>query len=341
MGIMRMSGQMIWTVAKDAEQQLLARGVPADDVWEQVMVLLLYVLGVPRAQLLARWRDEFPSQYGEAWTAVMTRRLRGEPVQYITGEQWFYGMPFQVNAAVLVPRPETELLVEAVVEAARELHSEWQKQVDPGGSDDPGGAGDDLDLYTKLGVDGMVGLDEAPQHERQCLLVDVGTGSGAIAVACDKMLPDWIVAAVDISAEALAVADANARANGVIVHTLQGDLLAPILARGIAPDVIVSNPPYIPSAEIAGLQREVAEYEPRLALDGGADGLTPYRRLVEQIQHLPRLPRVIGLEMGIHQAPAVAELIAGLTASMPPAHQYVIRIIEDYAGIARHILATR
>ncbi|MFD2615485.1 peptide chain release factor N(5)-glutamine methyltransferase [Paenibacillus gansuensis] len=260
-------------------------------------LLLMHVMGLDRTGLLVRWSEPFPAEVSEAWEAVLARKAAGEPAQYIIGRQEFYGLPFEVGPAVLIPRPETELLVEEVIRVGRQV---WP--------------------------------DGAPQ------LVDIGTGSGAIPVAIATECPAWRVATSDISPAAIEVAKRNARANGVAdrVTFLQGDLLEPVIDAGWAVDILVSNPPYIPSADIPDLQPEVRAFEPMSALDGGDDGLTPYRRMVEQ---LPRLaggvPRLIGFEVGMGQARDVAAM---LRAAAPWDDVW---IIPDLAGIERHVLAVR
>lgn len=196
-------------------------------------LLLASALGCDRVRLYL----DFDKPMGEPELArfreLVKRRADGEPTAYLTGAREFWGRRFAVDARVLVPRPETELLVEAALAALPE-----------------GGAA-----------------------------LDLGTGSGAIAISLALGRPGARVTAVDLSADALAVAAANAAALQAGVTFLEGDLFSP-LAAGTRFDVIASNPPYVPTGELAGLQREVRR-EPRLALDGGPDGLAVLRRVVE------------------------------------------------------------
>ncbi|QHT64180.1 peptide chain release factor N(5)-glutamine methyltransferase [Paenibacillus lycopersici] len=334
-------------------------------------LLLLHVLELERAELLRDWREPFPPQRYRRWRELLARKAAGEPVQYLIGEQWFYGMPFAVTPAVLIPRPETELLVEAVLEAADRLWPEAAGAADAvpaarlGGKladAGPGGAGGEarnggLDAAAEDGGapggygSGVAGpqLDAAAKGGAAVpTVVDVGTGSGAIGVTLAALRPRWRVCASDLSPDALAVARANAARHGAAARMtfVQGDLLGPFAqprpgigvdaaggVAGLRIDVLVSNPPYIPAGDIAGLQPEVRDHEPRLALDGGDDGLTPYRRMAEQLMQLSALPRIVGFELGIGQAEAVADLLRGIGAWRE------IRIIPDYAGIDRHVLA--
>ncbi|MEO3947201.1 peptide chain release factor N(5)-glutamine methyltransferase [Gorillibacterium sp. CAU 1737] len=275
-----------------ASSFLRAAGVEEAEV--SVRRLLALQLGVPDAELLWRFPEPFPTAAEEKWQARLARRAAGEPLQYITGEQEFYGLSFQVSPAVLIPRPETELLVEAIARHGGRLWPEG-----------------------------------AP------LAADIGTGSGAIVVTLATLCPAWQLAAVDLSPDALAVARENAAHHGAAdrIRWLQGDLLAPLAEAGLAPDILVSNPPYIPSADISGLMREVRDHEPHLALDGGPDGLIPYRRMVEQLDQLAAVPRLVGFELGQGQADAVEALLRS-TGRFEWTEQIV-----DYAGIPRHVVA--
>lgn len=266
-------------------------------------LLLLHLLGIGKAELLRDLREPFPEALRERWASLLARRATGEPVQYITGEQYFYGRRFAVAPAVLIPRPETELLAEAVLAAAAEVCGE---------------------------------RDGRPQAVRA---LDVGTGSGALAVTLKLERPAWDVTASDLSPAALAVAAGNATALGAQVRFVQGDLLAPFLPGGEHAgeriDILVSNPPYIPSGDLPGLQPEVREHEPHLALDGGPDGLAPYREMAAQLGQLAAMPSLVAWEVGIHQAEQAADLLRQTS------RWDEIRLIRDYAGIDRHVLALR
>ena len=209
------------------------------------------------------------------------RRARREPLHYILGRAEFWSLPFRVGPAVLVPRPDTEVLVEEA-------------------------------------------LARATPAAR---ILDVGTGSGAIAVALAHELPAARVAAVDISAAALALAAENARINGVAerVAFAPGDLHA--LPAGEF-DLVVANPPYIAAADLAGLMPEVRDFEPQLALHGGSDGLDAYRSLARQASKLLVPGGWLLVEVGAGQAAAVQELLAAAGLGE-------IFCRDDYAGIPR------
>lgn len=249
-------------------------------------LLLEHVLGVSGTAYYMALPEPFPEDRRQAWEEAVNRKAQGEPAQYITGEQEFYGRVFEVTADVLIPRPETELLVEAVLKEA------------------------------------------GPVPELR--VADIGTGSGAIAVSLALEAPGWQIAASDISPEALRVAARNAALLGAKVEFRQGNLLEPF--AGAALDIVVSNPPYIPAADIEALQPEVREYEPRMALDGGDDGLHPYRIMMKQLGLLAAPPCIIAFELGMGQAGDVAELLRSA------GHWEQVVTVKDLAGIERHVL---
>lgn len=306
----RAAALTLGTAWRQGAEYLRQAGVEEADA--DAELLLLCLLGMGKAELLRDWREPFPEGKRLAWDELLNRKKNGEPVQYIVGEQYFYGRRFEVSAAVLIPRPETELLAEAVLEIADRL---W-----PAGN---------------RGVQGSEAGQPVP------VMLDVGTGSGVLAVTLAAERPSWQVFASDLSPDALAVARRNAERHGVDqrIVFVAGDLLAPFFAevsQAYPPiDIVVSNPPYIPSSDIPGLQREVREHEPLLALDGGEDGLNPYRTMASQLSQLARLPRIVAWEVGAGQAKDAANLLRAA------AEWQEIRFIEDYAGIDRHVLAIR
>jgi release factor glutamine methyltransferase len=252
--------------------------------------LLLYLIGNNRAWLLAHLDDKFGGCKSIGYSQFIERRLAGEPIQYITGECEFYGLPFRVNRDVLIPRPETEHLVEKVLELA---------------------AG----------------------FERPCI-ADVGTGSGAIAVALAHTLPSARVTAVDLSNAALGLARENAESNGVAdrVRLLEGDLLAPVAGEQF--EFVVSNPPYVAEDDRDTLAVEVRDFEPGLALFAGADGLNIYRRLSPLAYEALVPGGYVLFETGFGQAEAVAGILA--TAGFCS-----IQFVQDLQGIDRVIAARR
>ncbi|YCI25658.1 peptide chain release factor N(5)-glutamine methyltransferase [Paenibacillus sp. Z6-24] len=254
-------------------------------------LLLEWVLDLSGAAYYMALPDPFPADKREAWESAVNRKAQGEPAQYIIGEQEFYGELFHVNRSVLIPRPETELLVEAVVNLGHTLPSS--------------------------------------ENEKRPICVDIGTGSGAIALTIARLCPDWEVWASDISADALQVAQHNSRQQGTEIGWQQGNLLEPFAGKRV--NIVVSNPPYIPDEDIAGLQPEVREHEPLTALAGGPDGLGPYRIMMSQLSLLANRPEMVAFELGQGQAPDVARMVR-------EAGYEQIHIIKDLAGIERHVI---
>lgn len=263
-------------------------------------IMLQKLLQLDRTALLFSWEQMFSVEQSDIWQQWIQRKAAGEPVQYITGEQEFYGLTFKVTPDVLIPRPETELLVEAIIRIGRERWS----------------------------------LTDHP------LAVDIGTGSGAILITLISQCPGWQGWAVDLSDEALLVAKSNAQRLGAAdrIEWLNGDLLKPVLARQQQEptqkvNILVSNPPYITTEEMKHLQREVGEHEPVLALHGGQDGMDCYRSMIKDMRLLPELPELVGFEVGHEQAEAVASLLNEAEGWKQ------IEIVKDLAGIGRHVLA--
>ncbi len=253
-------------------------------------LLLCHTLGVGRTELY-RETPVVDAPAAETLRSLVERRLRREPLQYITGCVEFYGLVFTVGRGVLVPRPETELLVEEAIKVVRNS-----------------------------------GLS-AP-----CVL-DLCTGTGCIAIAVARGLPASRVIGSDISETAIDYARRNAELNGVNnVTFLRGDLFEPVKGRRF--HLILSNPPYVRSSDIAGLQQEVRGYEPLVALDGGADGLALVRRVLEGLPlHLEDRGYAL-LELGQGQSDAVAGIAEEKGCR-------VVGIVEDLSGIERVMILVK
>ncbi|MBP5200261.1 MAG: peptide chain release factor N(5)-glutamine methyltransferase [Schwartzia sp.] len=259
-----MADGQVWTIGsilKWSEQYFGSHG--ADTPRLDAEVLLSHLLGQKRIFLYVHFDQPLTAEELARYREMVKRRAAGEPVAYICGEKEFMGLTFKVTPAVLVPRPDTETLVEAAIERLK-------------------------------GKEGA-------------RIADVCTGSGAIALALAHYLPESSVTATDISSDALEIAKQNAETLGLSerVQFFEGDLLAPLAGETF--DAIVSNPPYIPGAEIEGLPREVRA-EPKIALDGGADGLDFYRRLVRESSALLKDGGFLAVECGDTQAGAIAEM---------------------------------
>lgn len=273
-------------------------------------LLLASVLGVERWRLILERDRKLTPWELQALNAMLERRIQRQPVAYILGQKEFWSLPLRVTPAVMIPRPETEVLVEAAL---------WQLQ----------------------GVRGQ-GLGTVPQSPspipRPLIIVELGTGSGAIALALAKELPQARIYATDCSPEALAIARENACSLGFAqrILFLEGDLYEPLpeaLAGEI--DLLISNPPYIPSDEIERLPPEVRLYEPRMALDGGPDGLEIHRRILASAGRFLRPGGLLALEIGADQGKAVVQLLEREKL------YDAVEVVRDYAGHDRVVLARR
>jgi release factor glutamine methyltransferase len=235
-------------------------------------VLLCHLLEIERTHLLTRSNESISQPNYELFLGLVDRRAAGEPLQYITGHQEFYGLDFIVTPDVLIPRPETEFLVERVLKLIEE-----SKQSSP-------------------------------------LIVDVGSGSGCIAVSVAVNATHTRVLATDASQSSLDIAMKNAATHGVRdrIEFLAGDLLAPLAGRDLegAVDILATNPPYVNARSVDRLQPEVRDWEPRTALLGGPEGLDFYRRLFEDTFVYLKPDGFMVIEIGYDQFAAIEELSA-------------------------------
>lgn len=251
-------------------------------------LLLGHVLGLDEARLLAHDRDEVDAESRRRFQALLERRLKGEPVAYLTGEREFYGRRFMVDRRVLIPRPETEHLVEAAL---------------------------------------RVSLPPAPR------ILDVGTGSGCVAVTLACELPESRLIATDSQPGALAVAATNAVRHGVRdrVRLICADLTTSLRLEAI--DLVVTNPPYIAPGEASTLSPEITGYEPHAALFAAGDGTATFERLFRQLQALRPQTRVV-VEIGADQASSVQKIGERHGLSFE-------ELRTDYAGRDRIVVLTR
>ena len=252
-------------------------------------LLLMHSLGIDRATLIAHPERPLTRDQLVDIQRLVERRLRFEPIQYILGTQEFYGLEFKVTPAVLIPRPETETLVEAV-------------------------------------------LARLPQNQ-PLRIADIGTGSGAIAVALAHSLPKSQITALDLSPHALEIAQQNAATNGVAgrIRFIESDLLAAVAGEPTF-DAIVSNPPYIPSTDAPTLHPQVREFEPAQALFAGPEGLDIYARLIPQAFALLKPNGLLAMEIGHGQRDAIAALLA---------NWHDVAFIPDLQQIPRVAIARR
>jgi len=275
--------------------------------------LLLHVVGKNKAWLLAHAEEDLPEDQADRFLGLIERRKAGEPIQYITGETEFYGLPFRVTPDVLIPRPETEHLVEKAIEFASISNSFV--------------SGHDFSHAA------------SPPEDTRALapalrILDIGTGSGAIAIALAHHLPTAQITAVDISAAALAIARENAERNGAAgrIRLLESNLLAAFTGEQF--DLIASNPPYVPTADRDSLSVEVRNHEPALALFAGKDGLDIYQRLIPVAFAALTSGGHLLLEIGYGQSDSISALLEGTGFTH-------IEFVPDLQGILRVACAQR
>jgi release factor glutamine methyltransferase len=295
---------------KEGMARLRAAQVPSATLAAEL--LLLHVLGRDRAWTYAHPEAPLDRAAVENYRALLARRSSGEPTQYLTGKQEFWGLEFEVTPAVLIPRPETEHIVEVALE--------------------------------RLGERGIKINMRTGEPSPLLRVADVGTGSGCLAVALARELPHAEIFATDISAAALEVARRNAGRHDVAdrIHFLQTDLAEKLLHDSQSTgqesrlfDLVVSNPPYVARDQAAELPREVREHEPASALFGGPTGVELYARLIGQAAALLAPRGILVLELGYNGAEAVRSTLARQRAWAN------VTVTNDLAGVPRVLAAER
>lgn len=269
-------------------------------------VLLAHVLGLSRLDLYLRHDQPLTPEELAAFKALVVRRRAGEPVAYLTGHKEFWSLDFQVRPGVLIPRPETEILVSAALQAAAEMPEAAENQ------------------------------ESRPAASAALWGLEIGVGSGAVVVALAKELPWTTWLALEISAPALAVARDNARRHGVAgrLHFVRGDLL-----EGLKPGprfaLLVANLPYVPRAQWEGLPREIRDFEPQDAFRGGEDGLDLIRAVTRGAHDYLRPGGCLALEVAAGQADKVLELLRQTGAYLG------LEKLRDYQGFERVVRGMR
>ncbi|MFZ0296088.1 MAG: peptide chain release factor N(5)-glutamine methyltransferase [Candidatus Sulfotelmatobacter sp.] len=279
----------------DAVLRFTANNVPSPRM--NAETLLMFVLDCDRAYLYAHSERELTADEITRYEDALSARIRGVPAQYITGHQEFWGMDLIVTPAVLIPRPETEHVIETVLEL--------------------------------VNAQGNIGPTSPPQNLR---IVDVGTGSGCIALALAHELPEAEIHAADISSNALEIARVNAARHQLegLIHFCEADLLTGVEDNSF--DFIVSNPPYVGESEEDDVQLEVRKFEPRNAVFAGPTGLEIIARLIPQAREVLRPRGWLVLEISGTIVEGVKQLLNGWAE---------IRIVNDLQGIPRVVAARK
>lgn len=249
-------------IVREAAERLEAAGVP--EPYVSAEILLCEVLGVGRGEL-AMFRGTLTDAQSATYESWISRRIEREPVQRIVGRAYFRNIVLELDEHTLIPRPDTESVVDAV-------------------------------------------LESVDRREGVCRVLDLGTGSGAIAISISSERPNCDTHATDTSKKALDLARQNATANNATVYFHHSDIAANLENLQGSVDILVSNPPYVPSAEIKTLPPEVRDWDPTTALDGGPDGLHFYRRILAEVSPLLAIGADVVLEIGDGQADDVLAL---------------------------------
>ena len=304
-----------------ASRTLAAHAI--EDAPLEAELLLMHLLGIDRAHLYVRLEDEFLPNEEQALDQLIDRRLSHEPLAYIIGHREFYGQDFYVAPGVLIPRAESELLVE---EALDYVESHFPDKTHRSKRDEK---------VEKSGKE-LPTEHKSPAVEKYEKIAEIGTGSGAIAISLALRLPRATVYATDVSPRALEIARVNCEKHGVQdrVQLLEGDLLNPLREPV---DIIIANLPYIRDEEIAELSAEIRMYEPVVALAGGRDGLDKVRQLLVDAPQKLRPGGIVLIEIG----PTQGEVLTSWARGLFPAAR--IALAHDLSGRARvlRVILTR
>ena len=318
---------MTWGMLLREGQQKLMPAFPdesAGEVGHEARFLLSWASGHSTAWLLARMNDPMTADVhavADRFREALSRRVQREPVAYVIGQAGFCGHIFEVNPSVLIPRPDTELLVETVSGFLYNRDSVLNKQARSPNPDNSAGVFKERERSCNTG--NLAGTSHSSR------ILEIGTGSGCISCSLALQHENAGIIAVDLSAEALCVAQSNADRLGVSgrIRFLQADILSASSSSFLTSslvekdhptdatpdgdaryDVLVSNPPYIPSDDLSGLMPDVLRFEPHVALDGGADGLLFYRRLLQISKDLLKSGGLLAVEIGHNQGISVSRL---------------------------------
>jgi release factor glutamine methyltransferase len=262
-------------------------------------IFLSSVLNLKRVELYLNKDRILTQQENEKFNSYLQQRISGKPIQYVTGEVGFFGLEFKIDPRAMIPRPETEVLVSEIVKEFKKT----KKEFDP------------------------------------LKVVDIGTGSGVIAITLAKELANSLIYATDISKDALELAKENAERNDVEqrIEFIYGDLFEPLIEKNFenSIDCVVSNPPYVKDSELGKLDKEIRDYEPKVALLSGEDGIGFHKKITEGAVTYLKSGGLLAFEVGLGDAERLTEFIASNNSYEN------IKIVKDLAGIKRVVLAMK
>lgn len=284
----------------------------------KLKILIEYVFKISKEKLILKYKDEINNKKVEEFRNLLKKLENGIPIQYIINNQEFMGLNFYVDEDVLIPQPDTEILVEEVIKYCNELRN-----------NEPEDKETNKDYKENIEKEPIINKEDKNINKKTIKILDLCTGSGIIGISIYKYLENVEIYASDISQKALNIAEKNTNLNNAKINFINSDMFENIHIKDF--DIIVSNPPYIESKVIKSLSKEV-QNEPKLALDGGEDGLKFYRSILENAKDYLRKNGAIFLEIGYDQKEKIEEILKSYKIYKET------KCIKDFGGNNRVII---
>ena len=292
-----------------------------EDADIKLKILIEYVFKISKEKLILKYKDEINDKKVEEFRKLLKKLENGIPIQYIINNQEFMGLNFYVDEDVLIPQPDTEILVEEVIKYCNELRNNESEDKET-----------NKDYKENIEKEPIINKEDKNINKKTIKILDLCTGSGIIGISIYKYLENVEIYASDISQKALNIAEKNTNLNNAKINFINSDMFENIHIKDF--DIIVSNPPYIESKVIESLSKEV-QNEPKLALDGGEDGLKFYRSILENANDYLRKNGAIFLEIGYDQKEKIEEILKSYKIYKET------KCIKDFGGNNRVIIIKR
>ena len=292
-----------------------------EDADIKLKILIEYVFKISKEKLILKYKDEINDKKVEEFRKLLKKLENGIPIQYIINTQEFMGLNFYVDENVLIPQPDTEILVEEVIKYCNELRNNESEDKET-----------NKDYKENIEKEPIINKEDKNINKKTIKILDLCTGSGIIGISIYKYLENVEIYASDISQKALNIAEKNTNLNNAKINFINSDMFENIHIKDF--DIIVSNPPYIESKVIESLSKEV-QNEPKLALDGGEDGLKFYRCILENAKDYLRKNGAIFLEIGYDQKEKIEEILKSYKIYKET------KCIKDFGGNNRVIIIKR
>lgn len=289
-----------------------------EDADIKLKILIEYVFKISKEKLILKYKDEINDKKVEEFRKLLKKLENGIPIQYIINNQEFMGLNFYVDENVLIPQPDTEILVEEVIKYCNELRNNESEDKET-----------NKDYKENIEKEPIINKEDKNINKKTIKILDLCTGSGIIGISIYKYLENVEIYASDISQKALNIAEKNTNLNNAKINFINSDMFENIHIKDF--DIIVSNPPYIESKVIKSLSKEV-QNEPKLALDGGEDGLKFYRSILENANDYLRKNGAIFLEIGYDQKEKIEEILKSYKIYKET------KCIKDFGGNNRVII---